>query len=123
MARVESISIRPERTAKRVLGYSTETSLCGAKAAQRERRWAVSVRCRPLPLTELHAQLHRHGFGIAHRHPVKALADALGYETEQGNTRRVSRGVYALTPGTVPRNHTWLLDDTDPTMPPTPAFN
>lgn len=58
----------------------------------------------PLSLVELHAQLHRLGCAIAHRHPVKALADALGYETDIGRTARVARGVYQLVPGTrIPR--------------------
>lgn len=53
-----------------------------------------------LTLVELHAQLHRLGYAIAHRHAVKALADALGYETELGRVRRVARGTYELVPGT-----------------------
>lgn len=55
----------------------------------------------PTPLTELHALLHRHHFAIASRHPVKALADALGYETEQGHTQRNGRGLYQPTPTTI----------------------
>jgi hypothetical protein len=50
----------------------------------------------PLPLAEIHAALHRAGYGVDHPHAVKALADALGYETRLGRTRRCSRGVYEL---------------------------
>lgn len=65
---------------------------------------AILARLGPLPLVELHGHLHRLGFGIAHSHPVKALADALGYEAEQGRAARVARGTYALAPGTVLRS-------------------
>lgn len=47
-----------------------------------------------LPLSALHALLHRHGYEVAVPHPVKGLADALAYEVEQGRARRVRRGVY-----------------------------
>lgn len=60
----------------------------------------ILARRGPLTLVELHAQLHRLGCAIGHRHPVKALADALAYETELGRARRVSRGVYELVAGT-----------------------
>jgi len=56
----------------------------------------VLARRGPLPLVELHAELHRLGYGIEHHHPVKALADALGYETREGRTQRVERGTYRL---------------------------
>ena len=49
-----------------------------------------------LALPDLHAELHRCGYAIDHRYPVKALGDALGYEADQGRVRRVSRGVYRL---------------------------
>lgn len=51
-------------------------------------------------LGELHAQLHHRGYEIDCPQPVKALADALGYETDRGCARRVSRGVYAAVGGT-----------------------
>jgi hypothetical protein len=54
----------------------------------------------PLPLTELHAQLHRLGFGVDHPHAVKALAEAMAYETALGHAVRLKRGVYGLVPGT-----------------------
>jgi hypothetical protein len=54
----------------------------------------------PQALPDLHAMLHRAGFAVANDLPVKALADALGYEADGGRARRVSRGVYALMPGT-----------------------
>lgn len=50
-----------------------------------------------LTLTELHVLLHQHGLRIDSAHPVKALADAMAYECEQGRARRVARGVYAAT--------------------------
>lgn len=55
-----------------------------------------------MPLTELHALLHRHGYVIANRAHVKALADALAYEVDQGRVRRVARGVYQLVDGPLP---------------------
>jgi hypothetical protein len=63
-----------------------------------------------VPLGELHAELHRRGYGVDHPYPVKALADALGYETMLGRTRRVARGVYELIPliPQRPRGSTWL---------------
>ena len=36
---------------------------------------------RPMTLVEIHRELHLNGYAIASRHPVKRLADALGYET------------------------------------------
>jgi hypothetical protein len=54
-------------------------------------------RCGTLPLRQLHALLHLHGFGVAGDHPVKTLADALGHETEHGTTQRVARGRYRTT--------------------------
>src|SRR5262249_49353271 len=51
---------------------------------------------RPRTLVEIHRELHLNGYAIASRHPVKRLADALGYETINGRARRVRRGVYVL---------------------------
>jgi hypothetical protein len=48
----------------------------------------------PMPLVQLHALLHRLRYAVAGAAPVKALADALGYETDIGRVRRVRRGVY-----------------------------
>ncbi len=56
----------------------------------------------PLRLVDLHADLHRRGFAVASDQPVKALADALGYERLEGRVRRVERGVYELLPAPVP---------------------
>lgn len=56
----------------------------------------------PLRLVDLHAELHRRGFVVASDQPVKALADALGYERLEGRVRRVERGVYELLPAPVP---------------------
>ena len=50
-----------------------------------------------LSLRQLHVLLHRAGYAIAHRTPVKALADALGHEADVGRARRVARGCYAST--------------------------
>jgi hypothetical protein len=58
---------------------------------------------RPMPLTEIHRQLHLNGYAIASRHPVQRLADALAYETRKGRAKRVQRATYAideLNPGT-----------------------
>lgn len=52
-----------------------------------------------LALTELHVLLHRDGYAVAHRRPVQALADALGYEHDCGRAERVSRGTYAAASG------------------------
>jgi len=57
---------------------------------------AILARRGPLPLIEIHAELHRRGHGVAQAHPVKALADALGYEADQGRVVRVERGTYRL---------------------------
>lgn len=57
----------------------------------------------PLALPDLHALLHRHGYEVDARHHVKALADALAYEMEQGRVRRVRRGVYDLLESAPPR--------------------
>ena len=54
-------------------------------------------------LTEIHRELHLNGYAIVSRHPVKRLADSLGYETVKGRARRIDRGTYAvdqLNPGT-----------------------
>jgi hypothetical protein len=51
-----------------------------------------------LSLRQLHTLLHRAGYAISHRTPVKALADALGHEVDVGRAVRVARGLYA-TPG------------------------
>jgi hypothetical protein len=52
---------------------------------------------RALSLRDLHAQLHRAGYAVHHSHPAKALADALGHETDRRRCTRVKRGVYAVT--------------------------
>jgi hypothetical protein len=49
-----------------------------------------------MSLTEIHRELHLDGFAIAARHPVKRLADALGYEALAGRAVRTMRGRYAL---------------------------
>jgi hypothetical protein len=49
---------------------------------------------RALTLRELHIVLHRLGYLIAHEHPVKALADALGHEADAGRAIRVERATY-----------------------------
>ena len=53
-----------------------------------------------LSLVEIHRLLHLKGFAVDSDHPTKALADALGYETEQGRTERVRRGCYRIRAGT-----------------------
>ena len=52
----------------------------------------------PLALPDLHALVHRYGWVISGHHPVKALADAMGYEVRKGRAVRVARGVYDLHP-------------------------
>ena len=54
-------------------------------------------------LRELHALLHHYGYGIASRHPVRALADALGYEVDKHRAIRVERGVYTIDGSFRPR--------------------
>jgi hypothetical protein len=51
-----------------------------------------------LSLRNLHAQLHRAGYAIAHSQPVKALADAMGHEVDAKRCTRVKRGCYASSP-------------------------
>lgn len=64
-----------------------------------------------LELPEMHALLHRYGYEIEARHPVKALADALGYEVLGGRAERVRRGLYRslLEADGVPRDVDPLL--------------
>lgn len=49
-------------------------------------------------LRDLHGLLHCYGYTVAGPHPVKDLADAMGYETRRGRARRVERGVYEAEP-------------------------
>lgn len=49
-----------------------------------------------LTLRQLHALLHRAGYAIAHQHPVKTLADAMGHEVQHGRARRVARATYEV---------------------------
>jgi hypothetical protein len=51
---------------------------------------------RPLTLEEIHRALHLTGYRLRGRHPVKQLADALGYEHRNGRARRVARGTYRI---------------------------
>lgn len=53
---------------------------------------------RALSLRDIHAHLHRLGYAIAHPHPTKALADALGHETDHQRCTRPKRGHYAVSP-------------------------
>lgn len=64
---------------------------------------ALLERHGPQQLRDLHALLHVHGYVLFHHHPVKALADALGHETDAGRAQRIRRGVYALADGYRPR--------------------
>lgn len=68
---------------------------------------ALLARLGETTLVELHATLHRLGYAISSRTPVKALADALGYDADEGHVVRVRRGVYALPPGARPPRHLW----------------
>lgn len=70
--------------------------------------WARELRavCRTLlsragrlTLSDLHAQLHAHGYAVGGPNPVKVLADAMRYETACGRTRRVRRGCYEAAGG------------------------
>ena len=56
-----------------------------------------------LTLVELHTLLHVYGFELRHPYPVKALADAMAYETREGRCQRVARGVYRSLLSTPPR--------------------
>ena len=47
-----------------------------------------------LTLEQLHALLHIHGYEVDSPNPVKALAEAMGYETRQNRCDRVERGTY-----------------------------
>jgi hypothetical protein len=49
---------------------------------------------RALTLRELHVLLHRLGYVVAHPHPAKALADALGHEADAGRAVRILRATY-----------------------------
>jgi hypothetical protein len=54
---------------------------------------------RPLTLRELHVLLHRLGYLVAHEHPAKALADALGHEADAGRAIRTERATYRAVAG------------------------
>ncbi|MGD9754225.1 MAG: hypothetical protein AB7W59_24800 [Acidimicrobiia bacterium] len=60
---------------------------------------AILSRIGRATLVDLHVTLHRLGFGVASLTPVKALADALGYDADAGHVNRVRRGTYELPPG------------------------
>lgn len=68
---------------------------------------ALLTRLGPCALPDLHAVLHRLGFAVAGRYPAKALADALGHETDAGRVVRVRRGVYETPAGTPAPNRLW----------------
>jgi hypothetical protein len=51
---------------------------------------------RAMTLVEIHREINLNGFAIKSRHPVKRLADCLGYEIVKGRARRVERGIYTL---------------------------
>ena len=48
-----------------------------------------------LKLRDLHSLIHAYGYGVHGSHPGKNLADAMGYEVEQGRADRIERGRYA----------------------------
>ncbi|MGE0732710.1 MAG: hypothetical protein AB7O92_05380 [Acidimicrobiia bacterium] len=60
---------------------------------------AILSRLGQATLVELHATMHRLGFAVASRTPVKALADALGYDADAGHVLRIRRGTYGFPPG------------------------
>jgi chorismate mutase len=73
---------------------------------------------RPLTLRELHVLLHRLGYLVAHDHPVKALADALGHEADAGRALRTRRATYQAT---APPPHSRRTDPrADPSEPDEP---
>jgi hypothetical protein len=77
---------RPQRDATPLSGKQLRYAALG-----------VLVRAgRPLGLAEIHAALHLAGYRLSGRRPVQQLADALGYEHEQGRARRVMRSVYTV---------------------------
>lgn len=69
-------------------------------------------------LRDLHGLLHCYGYSVAGPHPVKDLADAMGYEVRCGRARRVSRGVYEAEPlaDDVPYPR-WLGDQPEDRLP------
>lgn len=71
------------------------------------------------PLPELHALLHRLGYAVAGDHPAKAIADALGHETDAGRAHRVQRGVYELPAGSPRPTRLWRGG---PQLPPDGLF-
>jgi hypothetical protein len=54
-------------------------------------------------LDDLHRLLHLYGYAVASPTPVKALADAMGYEVARGRLRRPERAVYEAVPRFRPR--------------------
>ncbi len=47
-----------------------------------------------LSLRDLHGLIHAYGYCVYGTHPAKNLADAMGYEVEQGRADRIERGRY-----------------------------
>jgi hypothetical protein len=64
-----------------------------------------------LTLRQIHSLLHRTGYAIAHYHPVKVLADALGHEADAGRVNRVRRATYCLAGQTPPDDIEAALPD------------
>ncbi len=79
---------------------------------------AVLRRHGALTLGDLHDLLHRYGYVVVGRDPVKTLGDALGYEHDQGRLERPSRGVYRI-PGSAGPGRGRHRDDP---LPPEPSL-
>ncbi len=65
----------------------------------------------PCSLRDLHTLLIVYGYAIDHRHPVRALGNALAYEVVVGRATRERRAVYDRAPGHKPREADPLLDE------------
>jgi hypothetical protein len=81
-----------------------------AGASLRTMCLALLRRFGELTLSELHALIHRHGYLVAAPHPVKTLADAMGYEARRGRAERTARATYRARSTRRPRSSARYFD-------------
>ena len=93
---------RPPRHDERVLAPADEHSRVLSGRRLRSTCLSILRRHGTLALRDLHDLLHRYGYAVGGAEPVKALADAMGHEHDEGRAVRVHRGTYAARRGPVP---------------------
>jgi len=80
------------------LAAATPNARVAGGSTLRQACLGVLYRYGPLSLVDIHSWLHRHGYVVDSKTPVKALADALGHEHDAGRAERIRRGFYGLGP-------------------------